>query len=144
MNQHPLVSIVIPAFNPRFFSQALESSLAQTYENVEIVICDDSSSDEIRDIVESFADPVHPVRYLRNPKRLGLQKNLLRCVEEARGEFIKVLCDDDRLFTPSIEMQARVLIDHPEVTLVCGLRMMSDANNFILPPRIDNCRFFAP
>lgn len=141
MNQHPLVSIVIPAFNPRFFSQALESSLAQTYENVEIVICDDSSSDEIRDIVESFADPVHPVRYLRNPKRLGLQKNLLRCVEEARGEFIKVLCDDDRLFAPCIEMQVRVLIDHPEATLACGLRMMSDANNFILPPRIDNCRF---
>ncbi|MGE8190085.1 glycosyltransferase [Pseudomonas sp. NPDC086278] len=141
MNQHPLVSIVIPAFNPRFFSQALESSLAQTYANVEIVICDDSPSDEIRNIVASFVEPQHPVRYLRNPKRLGLQKNLLRCVTEARGEFIKVLCDDDRLFTPSIESQAQILIDHREVTLVCGLRMMSDANNFILPPRIDNCRF---
>jgi len=141
VNQHPLVSIVIPAFNPRFFSQALESSLAQTYEHVEIVICDDSSSDEIRDIVASFTEPAHPVRYLRNPKRLGLQQNLLRCVEQARGEFIKVLCDDDRLFTPSIAAQAQILIDHPEVTLVCGLRMMSDANNFILPPRIDNCRF---
>jgi glycosyltransferase involved in cell wall biosynthesis len=141
VNQRPLVSIVIPAFNPRFFSQALESSLAQSYENVEIVICDDSSSDEIQKIVKAFADPAHPVRYLRNPKRLGLQKNVLRCVKEARGEFIKVLCDDDRLFTPSIELQAQALIDFPEVTLVCGLRMMSDANNFILPPRIDNCRF---
>lgn len=141
MNQRPLVSIVIPAFNPRFFSQALESSLAQTYENVEIVICDDSSSAEIQRIVESFADPAHTVRYLRNPKRLGLQKNVLRCVKEARGEFIKVLCDDDRLFAPSIELQARVLIDHPEVNLVCGLRMLSDAGNFILPPRLDNCRF---
>ena len=48
-----------------------------------------------------------------------------------------MLCDDDRLFAPCIEMQARVLIDHPEATLACGLRMMSDANNFILPPRID-------
>ena len=72
MNQAPLVSIVIPAFNPRFFSQALESALAQTYEHIEIVICDDSSGDDIRDIVEAFIEPAHPVRYLRNPQRLGL------------------------------------------------------------------------
>jgi O-antigen biosynthesis protein len=141
VNQRPLVSIVIPAFNPRFFSQALESALAQTYEQIEIVICDDSSSDEIRDIVDSFAEPAHPIRYLRNPHRLGLQKNVLRCVEEAQGEFIKVLCDDDRLFAPSIALQAQVLIDHANVNLVVALRMFNDAGNFLLPPRVGNCRF---
>ncbi|RKS16378.1 glycosyl transferase family 1 [Pseudomonas sp. WPR_5_2] len=141
MNQHPLVSIVIPAFNPRFFSQALESALAQTYQPIEIVVCDDSVGDEIRDIVESFTEQAHPVRYLRNPQRLGLQKNVLRCVQEARGEFIKVLCDDDRLFSPSIALQAQVLIDHADVNLVLALRMFSDAGNFILPSRVDNCRF---
>lgn len=141
MNQHPLVSIVIPAFNPRFFSQALESALAQTYEQIEIVICDDSSGDEIRYIVDSFSEPAHPIRYLRNPQRLGLQKNLLRCVKEARGEFIKVLCDDDRLFAPSIGLQAQVLIDHADVNVVFALRMFNDAGNFLLPPRVSNCRF---
>ncbi|WLH37186.1 glycosyltransferase [Pseudomonas sp. FP2196] len=141
MNQHPLVSIVIPAFNPRFFDQALMSALAQTYENVEIVICDDSADEQIRQIVESFAEPAHPIRYLRNPQRLGLQNNVLRCVEEARGEFVKVLCDDDRLFAPSIALQAQVLIDHADANLVVALRMLSDAGNFLLPPRVDNCRF---
>ena len=141
MNQHPLVSIVIPAYNSRFFSQALMSALAQTYERVEIVICDDSLDDDIRNIVEGFAEPSHPVRYLRNPQRLGLQKNILRCVEEARGEFIKVLCDDDRLFAPSVALQAQVLIEHPDVNLVFALRMLSDAGNFLLPSRVDNCRF---
>jgi GT2 family glycosyltransferase/glycosyltransferase involved in cell wall biosynthesis len=141
VNQCPLVSIVIPAFNPRFFSQALMSALAQTYEHIEIVICDDSPDDDIQNIVESFAEPVHPVRYLRNPQRLGLQKNVLRCVEEARGEFIKVLCDDDRLFSPSVALQAQVLIDHPDVNLVFALRMFSDAGNFLLPSRVGNCRF---
>ncbi|SDZ35440.1 glycosyltransferase [Pseudomonas sp. NFIX28] len=140
MNQRPLVSIVIPAFNPRFFSQAFESALAQTWEQVEIVICDDSAGDEIRAAVEAIAQPPHPVRYVRNPQRLGLQKNLLRCVEEARGELIKILCDDDRLFAPSIAMQAQVLVDHPEINLVCALRMLSDAGNFILPPRVENAR----
>ncbi|NBF01471.1 glycosyltransferase [Pseudomonas sp. Fl5BN2] len=141
MNQAPLVSIVIPAFNPRFFSQALESALAQTYRPLEIVVCDDSASDEIQRIVDGIAEPAHPLRYLRNPQRLGLQKNISRCVEEARGELIKVLCDDDRLFAPSIASQAPLLIEHPEVNLVCALRVFSDAGNFILPSRVDNCRF---
>ncbi|MGY2279727.1 glycosyltransferase [Pseudomonas monsensis] len=141
MNQHPLVSIVIPAFNPRFFDQALLSALAQTYEYVEIVIGDDSADERIREIVESFAEPAHPIRYLRNPQRLGLQKNLLRCVEAARGEFIKVLCDDDRLFAPSIALQAQALIEHADANLVFALRMLSDAGNFLLPPRVENCRF---
>ncbi|QZI69125.1 glycosyltransferase [Pseudomonas protegens] len=141
MNQAPLVSIVIPAFNPRFFSQALDSALAQTYQPLEIVICDDSADDQIQRIVEAVAEPAHPVRYLRNPQRLGLQKNVLRCVEEAHGELVKVLCDDDRLFAPSIALQAPVLIDNPDINLVCALRVFSDAGNFILPPRVDNCRF---
>lgn len=141
MNQAPLVSIVIPAFNPRFFSQALVSALAQTYQPLEIVICDDSADDQIQRIVEAIAEPAHPLRYLRNPQRLGLQKNVQRCVEEARGELIKVLCDDDRLFAPSIALQAPVLIDNPDVNLVCALRVFSDAGNFILPPRVENCRF---
>ncbi|WP_166222476.1 glycosyltransferase [Pseudomonas atagonensis] len=141
MNQLPLVSIVIPAYNPRFFDQALMSALVQTYEHLEIVICDDSDDQQIRDIVESFGEPAHPIRYLRNPQRLGLQQNVLRCVEEARGEYIKVLCDDDRLFAPSIALQAQVLIEHADVNLVFALRMLSDAGNFLLPPRVDNCRF---
>ncbi|SCW97892.1 MULTISPECIES: glycosyltransferase [unclassified Pseudomonas] len=141
MKSLPLVSIVIPAYNPRFFDQALLSALAQTYEHIEIIVCDDSPGDEIRQIVDSFPEPSHPIRYLRNPQRLGLQGNLLRCVEEARGEFIKVLCDDDRLFAPSIAKQAQVLIDHTDASVVFALRLLCDAGNFILPPRVDNCRF---
>lgn len=141
MKPLPLVSIVIPAYNPRFFDQTLLSALAQTYEHIEIVVCDDSPADEIRQIVDSFTEPSHPIRYLRNPQRLGLQGNLLRCVAEARGEFIKILCDDDRLFAPSIAMQAQVLMDHADVSVVFALRLLCDAGNFILPPRIENCRF---
>ena len=141
MKPLPLVSIVIPAYNPRFFDQALLSALAQTYEQVEIVVCDDSPDDDIRQIVDAITEPAHPIRYLRNPRRLGLQGNLLRCVEEARGEFIKVLCDDDRLFAPCIAMQAKVLVEHADVSVVFALRLLCDAGNFILPPRVDNCRF---
>ncbi|MFK3791314.1 glycosyltransferase [Pseudomonas piscis] len=141
MNQAPLVSIVIPAFNSRFFAQALESALAQTYQPLEIVVCDDSADDEIQRIVQDLVGPAHPVRYMRNPEHLGLQKNLLRCVREARGELIKVLCDDDRLFPPCVAQQAAVLVAQPGVSLVLALRLFNDESNFILPPRIENCRF---
>ncbi|MCU7645145.1 glycosyltransferase [Pseudomonas piscis] len=141
MNQAPLVSIVIPAFNPRFFAQALDSALAQTYQRLEIVVCDDSAGDDIQRIVEGLVEPAHPVRYLRNPRRLGLQHNILRCVQEARGELLKILCDDDRLFAPSIALQAPALAEHPEVSLVCGLRIFSDAGSSALPSRVENSCF---
>lgn len=142
MTKAPLVSIVIPAFDARFFSVALRSALGQTYEHLEIVVCDDSRDAEIERIVASFRGQGRArIRYLRNTQRLGFQRNVLRCVDEAQGEYIKVLCDDDRLFARCIELQAQVLIEHPEVNLVQAHRLQADANDFVLPIHPDNCPF---
>lgn len=142
MNQRPLVSIVIPAFNPRFFDKALQSALAQTYPNIEIVVCDDSPDDEIKSCVERWSTKTdRSIRYFANPQRLGFQKNLLQCVEEARGGFIKVLCDDDRLFNLAVEMQAQVLIEHDDVSLVLARRFLNDAGDYVLPTRLENSKF---
>lgn len=86
MTTVPLVSIVIPAFSARFFSVTLHSALSQTYENLEIVVCDDSRDDEIERIVASFEGQGRArIRYLRNPQRLGFRRNVLRCVEGGAG-----------------------------------------------------------
>lgn len=139
MNPVPLVSIVIPAFSPRFFEKALVSALRQSYGNLEVIVCDDSRSDEIRDIVESFAQStVVSLRYVRNPQHLGFVGNLQAGLEEARGEFIKFLCDDDQLFLASVERQAQVLIDHTDVHLVLAQRLFLDADGMQLPPRLEN------
>ena len=55
MNELPLVSIAIPAFNPEFFSRALHSAITQRYANVEVVVCDDSQGDEIKAIFDLWA-----------------------------------------------------------------------------------------
>lgn len=139
MKPTPLVSIAIPAFNPRFFREALQSALDQTYENLEIVICDDCRSDEIEQIVESLNVPAHvQVRYQRNSVRLGFQQNLLRCFEESRGEFIKFLCDDDQLMVNDIAQQAAILREHGEVILVVSKHHVVDADNYVLPIRMEN------
>ncbi|WP_219060419.1 glycosyltransferase [Pseudomonas sp. UMAB-08] len=139
MNPVPLVSIVIPAFNPRFFEKALVSALHQSYGNLEVIVCDDSCSDEIKDIVESFAEStVVSLRYVRNPQYLGFVGNLEACLGEARGEFIKFLCDDDQLFPASVERQAQVLIEHADVKLVLAQRLYRDADDNQLPVRLEN------
>ena len=139
MKPIPLVSIAIPAFNPRFFRVALQSALDQTYENLEIVICDDCRTDEIEQIVESVSVPAHVrLHYQRNPERQGFQQNLLRCFEESRGEFIKFLCDDDQLMVSDVANQAAILREHAEVVLVVSKHHVVDANNYILPIRMEN------
>ena len=54
MNPAPLVSLVIPARNPRFFRAALVSALAQNYENLEVIVCDEGRDDEIKAVVDGI------------------------------------------------------------------------------------------
>ncbi|MGV8918307.1 MAG: glycosyltransferase [Pseudomonas sp.] len=139
MKPLPLVSIVIPAFNPRFFNRALAGALTQSYSHLEVIVCDDSRDNEIRDIVEAWQETTSvSLRYVRNPQRLGMVGNLLACLAEASGEYIKFLCDDDQLFPVCIEKQAQPLIDHPDINLVLAQRMFWDADDYQLPPRLEN------
>ncbi|MEQ7919554.1 glycosyltransferase [Xanthomonas sp. WHRI 1810A] len=139
MNSSPLVSIVIPAFNPQFFQRALQDALTQQYAHIEVIVCDDSRGDEIKTIVDAFA-AVTPValRYVRNPHRLGFVGNLRECLAQAQGEYLKFLCDDDQLFAGSVSMQAEQLDRHPDVNLVLAQRLFWDANDVQLPTRLEN------
>jgi len=142
VNEKPLVSIVIPAYSPRFFSMALHSALGQTYEALEVLVCDDSEGEEIEAIVNAVEGELRAcVRYVRNSRRLGFVANLVQAVGLARGALVKVLCDDDRLFPQCVTHQAKALLEHDEVGLVLSQRVLCDENNFILPMRIANARF---
>ena len=142
MNTAPLVSIVIPAFNSRFFGRALQGALEQSYGNLEIIVCDDSRGDDIKAIVEALnVAAAVPVRYVRNPQTLGFVGNLRACLEQAQGEYIKFLCDDDQLFPACIERQAQMFAEHEDVNLVFAQRMFWDADDHQLPARLENSAF---
>jgi len=143
VNEKPLVSIVIPAYQPRFFSMALHSALSQTCEGLEVLVCDDSEGEEIAAIVRAAQDEPGAValRYVRNAQRKGFIGNLLHGLTLAQGTLVKVLCDDDRLFPRCVEQQAQVLQAHADVGLVLSQRVLADENNFILPMRLLNARF---
>ena len=128
----PLVSILIPAYSPRFFAACLDSALAQTYDQVEIVVCDDSPDDAIERIVRDRAAR-RPIRYVRNPVRLGVRANYRQCFELARGEFIKFLCDDDLLAPTCVAALLDAFREAPDITLATSHRKRIDAFGNRLP-----------
>lgn len=140
MNEPLLVSIAIPAFNPEFFRGTLISAIAQDYPRLEVVICDDSAGTEIEAICEELGKTSTVIlRYVRNPERLGFARNLLACLNNASGEMIKFLCDDDTLIYQCVSRQAKVLQENEDVSIVIGQRLLCDADDLLLPSRLLNC-----
>jgi hypothetical protein len=128
-----LVSVLIPAFKPRFFAEAMESVLAQTYSNLEIVICDDCPTDEIKEPAVRYAARDPRIRYFRNGSTLGSRENHIRCLSLASGDLIKFLSDDDRLHPRCLERLVACLAAYPDVTLVTSHRQCIDEAGNRLP-----------
>lgn len=91
-----LVSIMIPVFNrEEYLGECIESALAQTIQNIEILLVDNCSTDSTWSICQKFAAQDPRIRIFRNEQNIGPVKNWLRCVKEARGEYGKILFSDD-------------------------------------------------
>ena len=85
---------MIPAYNrPQYLVRAVISALWQTYKNIEIIICDDSTNNEVQTTI-SFLNRYPQIKYVKNEKNLFLE-NWHKCYELASGEYINFLMDDD-------------------------------------------------
>ncbi|HEY8210653.1 MAG TPA: glycosyltransferase [Myxococcaceae bacterium] len=94
----PLVSIGIPTYQrAAYLQEAIESALAQRYPRIEVLVSDDGASEEVRRVAEAAAARDARVRYWRNPRTLGLAGNWNAIVQQARGDFVALIGDDDRL-----------------------------------------------
>jgi len=106
----PLVSVCIPSYNcESFIGQAIESVLAQTHRNVQLVICDDCSSDGTVAVIQRYRDP--RLRLIQNPKNLGIAGCWNEVLSQAQGKYIKFLCQDDYLHPDCLQEQTRILED---------------------------------
>ncbi len=95
------VSICIPTYNgARYLEACLDSVLSQTYKDIEILAIDDGSMDATIEILERYAASDPRIRLVRNEHNLGLVGNWNRCIELARGEWIKFVFQDD-LISPN-------------------------------------------
>ena len=124
----PMISVCIPTYNyGHFLPETIQSVLSQTYKNFELIIVDNCSMDDTSDIVARFQKEDPRIMYRRNGTNLGMAENWNRCLEYATGEYIKILCADDLLEPTCLEACLNALECHPEVALVAGMRILTDA-----------------
>ena len=102
------VSVCVPTYNgAAFIEEALRSILDQTYQDFELLVVDDGSTDATLDIVQSFSDP--RIQVHRNPERLGIPANWNRCLELAGGEFVCLFHQDDVMLPENLECKVQLL-----------------------------------
>jgi glycosyltransferase involved in cell wall biosynthesis len=134
----PLVSILIPTYNrPEYLKEALESVLQQTYRNIEIIICDNSTNDNTEIMMQPFLKSIQTIRYFRNPNKLGVLtviENFHRCFELSKGEFINFLMDDDRFSSEKISIMVNYFIQFKDITLATSYRQLINENGLFLNP----------
>jgi len=134
--ERPRVSVGIPAYNgERFIGTAVESVLAQTWADFELYVIDDASTDGTLGRVRRFSDP--RLRIISNETNIGQEGNWNMVLREARGEFIKLLPQDDVLHSDCLRKQVEIF-DNPansSVVLTCCSRNIIDANGRILIKR---------
>lgn len=119
----PRVSILMPVYNvAAYLREAMDSMLAQTYTDFELIVLDDCSPDNSAEILDTYTDP-RIVRY-RGEKNVGLSNVLNVGMQLARGEYIARM-DSDDLSTPErLAVQVAYLDAHPEIDLCsCGMEL---------------------
>ena len=132
--KNPKLSILIPSYNhARFLPEAIESVLAQDFDDYELLIRDDASTDDTRRVLEYYAKRDSRIRFSINRVNAGMAQNWNLCIGEARGEYIKLLNSDDKLFTKdSLSKLAAMLDDNPSAVIACSARYLIDEDSNIL------------
>ena len=128
----PRVSVVMAVRNSaRHLAEAVESILAQTYEDFEFLIVDDASDDETPEILNGFASRDGRIRIIRNDANIGPYPSANRALATARGDYIARIDADDRCAPDRLTRQVTFLEERPDHLLVgCGYRSI-DANGSV-------------
>jgi glycosyltransferase involved in cell wall biosynthesis len=114
----PRVSIGLPVYNgENFLEDAARSVLAQTFADLELVVCDNASTDRTAEIAQDLAASDRRVRYFRNERNLGAAPNYNRTWHESRGAYFKWLSHDDRLLPTYVEATVAALDAAPDAVL---------------------------
>lgn len=126
---NPLVSVVIPTLSrPEMFHQALASATAQTYDNVELIVSDDSPDSATESLIATLRGSLRSTKltYRHNVPALGAARNFADSVALAAGKYINLLMDDDRLAPTMVERMVAVMEKNPAIALVTSCRARID------------------
>lgn len=126
---NPLISVAIPAYKSKFIKQAIDSVLNQTYINLELIIVNDKSPDDLTSIVNSYEDK--RIRYYINEQNIGGQDpvaNWNKCLSYANGQFFAMLCDDDLYEVSFIDEMLKLAAQFSHCNIFRGRVKIIDEN----------------
>ena len=109
----PLVSIIMPCYNAeRYIAQSIESVLAQTYENWELLITDDSSTDKSVEIISKYSKNDERINVMVPDEHQGIARTRNMSISRAKGRFVAFLDSDDVWYPEKLEKQVNFMLEN--------------------------------
>jgi glycosyltransferase involved in cell wall biosynthesis len=127
---HPLFSVTIPAYKAQYLAECLDSILAQSYANFEVVIVNDASPQNLDEIVERYND--ERIRYFKNEKNCGalhVVDNWNKCLSYVKGDYVICMGDDDKLLPNCLEEYAKLIKKYPGLNVYHALTEVIDEHS---------------
>jgi glycosyltransferase involved in cell wall biosynthesis len=141
----PRVSIGLPVYNgEQFLGAALDSLLDQTFEDFELVISDNASTDTTEEICRTYAAKDRRIRYYRNERNLGVARNFNRVFELSTGQYFKWHCYDDLCAPELVERCVEILDQLPSVILCYARTTIIDEHGKTVKPYFEDLNLRSP
>lgn len=122
-----LVSIAIPAYKSTYLAEAIDSALGQTYQNIELIIVNDNSPNDVDSVVCNYDDG--RIRYYKNKRNLGKHSIVLnwnRCLDYVHGDYFVLLCDDDFLLPNFVSELLKLADKYPQCNVFHARKFEKD------------------
>lgn len=137
----PLVSVIMPSYShERFISEAIEGVLNQSCQDIELIIVDDASEDNSKEIIKSYREKDRRIRAIFHDENRGIAKTFNDGIEEASGKFIAVTGSDDVWFKDKLEKQLEMLKKNEDLVVYSDSLVIDAQSNLVekLPARKRN------
>lgn len=129
MNVAPRLSIGLPVYNGEaYLAESIDALLGQSYEDFELIISDNASTDSTAEICQRYAKQDPRIRYIRQPRNIGLSPNHNFVFQQSRGELFKWAAADDLYGRELLERCVSALDEHPDIVLAHCFEAAIDAD----------------
>lgn len=137
MNKEPMISVIMATFNEpeRFIKESISSILNQTYSNLELLVADDSSTEETIRAIDELASSDKRIKIIRKEQRMGFVNALNIALKKAKGELIARMDGDDVAVLQRFEKQVAFFESHPKIDVLGGAMNIQNENSEITSVR---------
>ena len=132
MNAVPRLTVGLPVYNgANYLAESLDALLGQSYEDFELIISDNASTDGTADICRHYGKQDSRIRYFRQPRNIGLAPNHNFVFEKARGELFKWASNDDLYARDLLRRCVEALDEYPQIVLAHSWTAMIDSSGTV-------------